>query len=459
MGTKKSVFQNSIAGGWAKISSILLMLLQIPMLLSALGVEEYGRWLVISSFPTWLALANLGFGNVAANEISMAVGAKDFIKAREAYSTALALTILLGFFGTTLFAIISFRIEWHELVNVYSSRQTELSYAMIWLVSSLFLSFSAEVFGGRFRAVRKTHEAILINSFRPWMDLLLMFLILQYSKSFDYIAFSTFCSTILYLFVFQLFSRKAAPSLNFSMYKVQWKLFRKYFNKGIAFQAMPFGNAILYQGNIMIVQSTLGSAAVVLFGTVRMLIRSISQMLDLVNIVIWPELSILIGSGELSKAARLHRIAVGIATLMSFLGVLFLSIFGSSLYEFWVGKSINLPQHLLIIFLFPVPFYALWFTSCIVPLACNKHEGLAVVYLTACSISAIACYGLSLTFGIEGAAFSTLIADIILIPYVLKQSLKLTNDNFRDFIDGLIYEITHTGKLIKLKNIRIFLQK
>src|SRR5947207_887377 len=100
MQVKAALFRNAIAGGAGKISVLLFRLVQVPLLLTALGIPEFGRWLVISSLPSWLTLANLGFGTVAANEMSMAVAEGNLERANRVFSTTLALVGAIGVLGT-----------------------------------------------------------------------------------------------------------------------------------------------------------------------------------------------------------------------------------------------------------------------------------------------------------------------------------------------------------------------
>jgi O-antigen/teichoic acid export membrane protein len=87
-------------------------------------------------------------------------------------------------------------------------------------------------------------------------------------------------------------------------------------------------------------------------------------------------------------------------------------------------------QSLLIAFLVAVPANALWYTSSIVLLSANEYEGLARRYVIAAVLSLAACYLLTLQFGLEGAALATLVADLVMIPFVMKRSLLLTRDSF-----------------------------
>lgn len=443
MSTTISLIRNIIASGWGKISTIIFRLVQVPFLLVALGVDEYGRWLVLSSIPSWLVLANMGFGTIAANEMAMAVAANDLKYAKIILSTTLTLITGIAILGFFLITIISPFIPWDVVFNVPIKRHNELNRAVIYLALSVLISFFGEIYYGRFRAARKAHQGIFIYTFRPWVELLLMFITMQFSTQLNSLALAILLSTVIFTMCLQWLSRRGMPELSFSWNLIQKKNFISLFVKGFAFQAFPLGNALLFQGNLLIVQSILGPIAVALFGTVRTLVRSINQVLELINQVIWPELSYLIGASEFKKAARLHRLGVAISVFIACLCVIALSIFGQKMYTTWTGNTIKLQQNLLLLFLLPIPFNSLWFTSSVVHTASNQHEGLAIRYLFATIMSAFACGGLSYLIGIKGAAISTLLADLILIPYVLKQSLVLTHDTF----DNFFYELSKEAKL------------
>src|SRR5258705_6447697 len=87
MELRKALFKNFLAGSWGKISTVIFRLVQVPVLLSFLGIEDYGRWLVLYTLPSWLSLANLGFGSVAANDISIAIGKGDIRTASMIFSS------------------------------------------------------------------------------------------------------------------------------------------------------------------------------------------------------------------------------------------------------------------------------------------------------------------------------------------------------------------------------------
>lgn len=451
MSTKKVIIQNAISSGWNKGSMMLYRLVQIPVLIYFLGVDDLGRWLILSSLPTWLTLANFGFGSVASNDIGMAAAKEDWVSARCVFSTSLALTIIIFVVGTLLSGVISPFIAWEKFLDVGVERHSELSGAAICLAVTIFASFFSETLGARFRSARASHVMTLISSFRPWMDLAAMTGALLLSKRLDVLAGSLAVSTFVFLAVVQILSRRYQPILKFSVGDVRPSDFRRLFRKGISFQAFPFGNALLFQGNLLVIQSMLGPAAVVTFATARTLIRSVNQFMELVNQVIWPELSHLLGMKDFVRAARLHRLATSTSIVGALACVLALSLFGQQIYMIWTGHALQLSQHLLWLFLLPIPFTTLWFTSSVVHAASNQHEGLAVRYMIATVLAVVACAGLTHFYGIEGAALSTIMADIVLIPYVLKRSLELTHDTWKGYAYGMVEELVQFKKYLPLK--------
>ena len=226
MKIKSALILNALTGGIGKISMVLIRLLQVPLLLTKLGVDNFGYWLILTSLPAWLSLANLGFGSVAANEMSMSIAAGDSKKANILFSTTLALIGLIGICGSIITIILAQFIPWEHFFNISVNRHREFSMTIIWLSLTVFFSFSGEVFNGRFRAARKAHLAIIIASIRPWLDFVAMFVLLKFSTRFDYIAEVLFYSNLLYLIFIQSISWYFLKEINLCFYSKKVLHFR-----------------------------------------------------------------------------------------------------------------------------------------------------------------------------------------------------------------------------------------
>lgn len=428
---------NFLASGFGKISGSFVRIIEVPLLLAALGAEEYGRWLLLSSIPAWLTIANLGLGSVASNEMSMRVAEGDIQSAKSVYSSALAFLFKLSaaVFVLALLAVIS--IPWHRVLDASLSRQGEFTVAAILLTFSVLLSFFVGVFSGRFLAAGKAHVAITFASFIPWVNLTLIAIVLSQTRRFDWIASALLCSNIFFAAFMMCVGRLCMPEITFCRSSIDSRWRSILMRKGLAFQAFPLGNAVLFQGNLFIVQAFLGPAGVAAFATARTLVRSANQAMEMVNQSVWPELSLAIGGGNLGKAMNLHRVSVAISVVLSFPMVMLLMLWGPELYGVWTRSTISMSHSLIFCFLLPIPFNALWFTSSVVHMASNRHEGLAIRYLLATLFSSAMCIMLTKMYGIYGAALSTLIVDICVIPYVFRKSLQLTGDTFLEFVASI----------------------
>ena len=60
------------ASNWvSKLASTVIQLIQVPVFFHFWATAVYGDWLIVNSVPAYLAFSNIGFGNVASNEMTM----------------------------------------------------------------------------------------------------------------------------------------------------------------------------------------------------------------------------------------------------------------------------------------------------------------------------------------------------------------------------------------------------
>ncbi len=441
MKLRTALFKNGLASSWVKFSSIALRIVQVPLLLAYLDVEEYGAWLLVSSLPAWISLANMGFGSVASNQLSLLVAARKLRDAQVVFSTTMALISLVGVCGLLVLIPTAFSIPWHSLLSISATRHREVALSVAFLGMAVLLSFYGEVFAGRFRAARQAHRAMLIGSVRPWFELSALALTLQFTHRFDYLGLATLLATSGSLAVAAYTSWRSMPTLRFSASCLELSQARLLLRKAIAFQMIPLGHAIVVQGFLVVIQLVLGAAAVAVFATVRTLIHSIHQIVETINQITWSELSHLMGSGDTERAARLHRISVAVALALSCLLSVALGLFGDEILLVWTKGKIGVSGWLLFWFVVPIPIHAIWYASCVIILASNRHEGFAWRYTLSALLSLVLCALLASVYGIEGAAIATLLLDLVMLHFVLRTSLQITRDTPQEFFTGAIFEL------------------
>ncbi len=124
---------------------VLTSFFLMPFIISSLGVDQYGVWLLIAAFVGYYGLLDLGISGAVARFVSRAIGANDRTKEKHYVSSAFYFLCIVGlviFFLSGLFAFcVQFFVDDYEKSQLFK-------YAIIILGLSIGISFPLRVFDG-----------------------------------------------------------------------------------------------------------------------------------------------------------------------------------------------------------------------------------------------------------------------------------------------------------------------
>jgi O-antigen/teichoic acid export membrane protein len=438
MRLNRSFYKNVGANLFSKSSNAVARIIQIPFLIYYLGVEEFGVWTILFTIPSWLSFSNLGFGTIASNQIAIYSTRNNLNRACQVFSSAVFIVTITAIIFSSLFCLGLFLYDINIFLKIKSTRRDEINYSLLWICFTVFISFYFEIYNGIFRSVDKAHLYVLISGSLPWINLLACFIAFQFSGKLNILSFSIFISNLVFLITTIIMCSKLNPKIKFSGNFVSYNDLRYLLQKGFYFQGFSIGNAFTIQGSLMIIQQILGPVYVTIFSSTRTLINSVKQIQELIGASIWPELTKSMAIYDNYSSQYLHRMSVSISFFLSLINCIILFSLGSWIFEIWLGGNVELPQKLLLLFLLPLPFNAVWFSSSIVHYANNNHEGLSRIYFYCSILYLLFFYLFTINFGMNGAAFVGLFIDLIMLPYVIHKSLLLTSDNLVDFFWGVV---------------------
>jgi len=209
---------------------------------------------------------------------------------------------------------------------------------------------------------------------------------------------------------------------------------RRLTRPAVAFMAFPVGAALNLQGTLMAVGYALGPTAVVVFGTARTVSRVALQMVQMVNNTVWPEMSASFGRNDAELTKALHRRACQVAVVLALGVVAGTMTVGPWFLSRWTGGHVPPSRGLLSVLLLGVVVYALWSTSSTLLFAVNRHQRLAVYYLGATSLACVLCYFAARRWGLVGAAWTLVGAEVVVNLYVLPAALRLAGDTLPEFL-------------------------
>ena len=434
--------RNLSASFVARFSSSLHRVAIVPLFIWFLGPPRYGEWLVLSAIPSWLTLSNISLGSVAGNAIALRVAEGRLVDARRAYSSALAAITGLSLCGLGIVFATACYFAAAPIATGGGGLSADSLTAILLLSASILVSFFAELFTTRLRAVGKAHVGIGLSATLPWLEAgfsALALWVQPTQPTFTSLAAAILASRVVYNCIAWASSRHAHPELYFCRQDVHAAEMPALLQKGLAYQAFPLGHALVNQGLLLVVNAVLGPIAVVVFGTARTLARIGTQIMEVINHSIWPEMSLLLGGGHLQQATAVHRAAVASTLATGFASVAFAALLGPWIFGVWTLHRLPPVTHsLMAIFALSILAQSMWHASFFVHLAANKHEGAALRFVAGAILAVALCYPLAKIGGLYGAAGSPLILDALMIPHTVCTALQMTGDTLPGFLAGLV---------------------
>ena len=227
--------------------------------------------------------------------------------------------------------------------------------------------------------------------------------------------------------------RRRSPWLSFGVRGASRSEIKRLLRPALAFMAFPLGNALSIQGFVLVVGWLAGGPGVVLFSTYRTMTRFPLQMMGMISSSVWPELSRSLGSGNITRARKLHRIAVTSSVWLVMSAEAALLVLGGLILRLWTSGEVPFELGLLFILAAEVVANSVWSTSSVVSVAVNRFEKIAVAYLAGTAGALALSSGLGQLWGLEGVAASLFAIDIAMSYLVLRRSMDLTQDRMSDF--------------------------
>jgi O-antigen/teichoic acid export membrane protein len=436
---RRRLLANAGATTIGKGLSVLIQIVSVPVLLHHWGTGLYGEWILLSSVPTYFAMSDIGFGNVAANEMTMLVAMGKRDEALDVFqSVSLFITSVSIAMSLLLTTVIWFvPIERWLQIHFLSFRDARL--VLLILGVSVLLSLQEGLFQGCFRCVGKYPLGTTAKSIVQ----LCSFIGLVTAASFDasplQVALVIVLINVAGTFGLWLLLRSQIEWLRYGIHHSRWSTIRRLVWPAVSFMSFPVSNMLNIQGILLLVGHIFGPVGVVTFSTARTISRSVLQAVQLINTSVWPEISTAFGAGSLKLVQKLHRRSCQISIVLCMSATLIVAVVGDRIWGAWTLGKFHTDPALLDILLVQMLVGSFWFTSSVVPAATNRHQGIARVILFASVLSLVIAYPFMRinVIGLRGAALALVIGDAFISIFVLRTSLKLTGDTMPEFCRSL----------------------
>jgi O-antigen/teichoic acid export membrane protein len=435
------------------IVTILVQLINVPVMLRFWGPQLYGEWLILSAIPTYLLLTDMGFGNVAGSDMTIRVNAGDHEGAIETFQSTMILVALATVAIATLLTGLFFVVPVHRALHLSAMSPHEARSTLILLSINCLVMLQWSVILAAYRSTGRYALGMLYVNCTRILEGASFFVILFSHARPTTLAAVMLCVSLLGTLLLIMQHRRKFPWLPYGFRLARRARIRELSTSAFAFMAFPTCAAISTQGMTVITGLLLGPIAVAVFNPMRTLTRTALQLTDAMKNSIWPELSAAYGRKDMELARRLHRSAFQLSTLMALFALSMLAIAGPRVFHLWTHGRLAFDAGAFYLLLLVVLANSGWNASSAVPMSANRHQRISVYYLVFSVASIGIAYVLLPRLGLRGAALGMLFADVGMSLVVVPTSLRMLSDSFPAFARSF-FDFTQIGMLLRRFKLR-----
>lgn len=399
----------------ARVLTIAISFVSVPLTVHYLGAERYGVWLTISSLLTWMAMTDFGLaGNALVNVLSEANGKDDRRVAQQYAASAFwALSAIGSALGIAFF--LSFRfVPWRAIFRVSGAVSTaELNTTCALMLAFFAFNIPLSLLGSIYNAYQDGFVSNVWSIAINGLSLISLIVVSRIHGGLPQLilALSGTRALVLVANAYHAFFvryRWLAPALS----AVRWSCIKRLLTLGGKYMVTQLAGLGIYQSQPMIITQLLGPSYVVIFVIAQ---KIITLPMDLVFMATSPFISAF-GEAKARRDWKWIKSAYLNSTKLSLLAgaplTIAIALAAKPIIRIWAGSA-AVPNAPLVLWL---SVYTLVGISLMAAgqMMCGleRVEPLAVSII----LCAIAVVGLSILFapwwGLSGIAFAMAVSKL-----------------------------------------------
>jgi O-antigen/teichoic acid export membrane protein len=244
---------------------------------------------------------------------------------------------------------------------------------------------------------------------------------------------------LLGLLLFTIFDIKHRhPEVSFSFSDSDWKLSLSFIGPGFLFLMISLSYIVRIQGIILVISILIGASGVAIFSVHRTLAFLIWRFTGPIRASLWPEITVIDAAGNYGKMRLIHNLLMKTTLFISITFSVFLFFSGRDIIRVWTRDKIEFQPVLWMLLLGYLPINCIWETSGLFQISTNKHVNLSIYRIISVILGMILCVILTKAWGITGALFGFIIAEVVICWIISIETLKIVKIKKLDFLFNTI---------------------
>ena len=418
-------FRRNVSTGYLKTgSSALITLVMTPVLITGLGTEAFGIWIVVGSLALYREILQFGFSTATPKYVAEYSALDDQERLRSSIATAFwmlaipgALALVLGLGVAAVFP---------ELFHVSGDLQGQTQLLVVIIAIDFALAIPTDAFGGvlvglqRYDLLNTTLISVNVAQAAAWA------VVIVAGGGLVPLGASTVALSLLGQLWRYRIARRLVPGLKISPRSIDRKLIRPFTGLSVWYAVQNVATLVLNRIDTIVVGIVLGVAPAGVYAVGQKFTLAIGQLMTPVSIVFFPHSSELAAQRDTAGLRRSllagTRILLGVAAPFA----LTLAILAGPLIQAWVGSGFQGAVPVVIFLAGAVSIWAVSETGMVMLEGAGRIRVPAIIRAS----EAVLNFGLSLTLahiiGLKGVALGTLLAAVaanllVLTPHMCRQ--------------------------------------
>lgn len=443
---RKSTIAKAVSSNiYIQIVQTIAQLALVPILASHWGLKVYGTWLLLSTVPSYLAMADLGLASAASNDMAAQAARGNHAIAAETYH-AVRLTILFVIAGMLTISALVFYVAFPDMLD----GTEKVLHGQARLIMMMMLGYGGvSLMNGVIAAGYRTVGGYAISGYIGGTILLievaLVVAVVVYGGGILAVASVYLVTRLVGTMVFSLDLARRAPWLVVWHLRPSWQAVHRLLRPAVAVMVLPLAQAVSIQGMVAMLGLVGGVAAIPAFTAVRTLSRVIIQAILIVNHAIMPSFTLANAVADQVSTRRFTALSLATSLCFGIPGMLGLIVTGQFIVGLWTNGKLHPDLSLIVVMAVTTFLAALWLPVSNLILSINRHESFTYYYLAVTLTALAVCYPLVWMLSGTGAAISLLLIDTLMLRRVFAISRRIGIYDWREtpsMITTLLSQLT-----------------
>ena len=427
---KEIIIKNFVTESGRQGIAVLQQLLLVPLFISFWNVDTYADWIVISVIPTYLLLANFGLVTYGGNLVCIEYNKNKKNEVNFIYKNVFFFVSVLILSSLAIFLFFDYLFNFTHILKISSLSQTSIWIVVILLVLKyLFYTYTLFLLQ-LLKAIRKYHIMNLVIISTNLTELILIITILFRGGRILDVAFVGVLNHFIAFIFSYLFLKKRFRWFKTKKTRISLLYFKKIFYPSISFMIPNLSNAIIIQGTIIFIATSLNNNLLVFYNSMRIVLNGIRQAINTYSSAHCPDLLIFFAKRNYKKVVEIYRNLLTHSSLISITAVIILIFFIKEPFLLWTKGVIEWEINFFLIFLFASLLNWLNLPTIILPYTINKHTGLNKIHLLNFIVYWIVLLFLFDTFGLYAVPSALLFSSL----YFLMHNFIYTRNMFKKYL-------------------------